>query len=138
MTVEETVETKFAAYGSSVRPAMLALRKLVRHVAKSSALVGEIEETLKWGQPSFLPKRARVGTTVRMDVVSETPTKVALYFHCQTTLVDSFRSLYGDVLTLEGNRAIVLDADAALPEVELRHCIEMALTYHATKRAKAS
>jgi len=36
------------------------------------------------------------------------PNQYALYFHCKTTLVDTFKELYSDVLTFEGNRAIVL------------------------------
>ena len=106
-------------YPATLRPIMKKLRKLVREVAKSNADVGALVETLKWGQPSFLPKRPKTGTTVRMDVVSEKPARVALYFHCQTTLVETFRELYADALSFEGTRAIVLDASKPLPEDEL-------------------
>lgn len=133
-----SIESVVAGYPPKLRPTIKKLRKLVREVAKSNADVGELVETLKWGQPSFLPKRPRIGTTVRMDAVSEDPVRVALYFHCQTTLVETFRELYSDTLNFEGNRAIVLDASRPLPEAELRHCIEMALTYHKAKRTKAA
>jgi len=52
-----------------------------------------------------------------------------MYFHCQTTLVDTFRTLYPSRFTFEGNRAIVFDETAAIPVRELRHCISLALTY---------
>lgn len=133
-----SIESVMAGYPPKLRPTMKKLRKLVREVANSNADVGELVETLKWGQPSFLPKRPRIGTTVRMDAVSEDPARVALYFHCQTTLVETFRELYSGTLSFEGNRAIVLDASRPLPEAELRHCIEMALTYHKAKRTKAA
>lgn len=133
-----SIESVMAGYPPKLRPTMKKLRKLVREVANSNADVGELVETLKWGQPSFLPKRPRIGTTVRMDTVSEDPARVALYFHCQTTLVETFRELYSGTLSFEGNRAIVLDASRPLPEAELRHCIEMALTYHKAKRTKAA
>lgn len=133
-----SIESVMAGYPPKLRPTMKKLRKLVREVAKSNADIGELVETLKWGQPSFLPKRPRIGTTVRMDAVSEDPVRVALYFHCQTTLVETFRELYSDTLNFEGNRAIVLDVSRPLPEAELRHCIEMALTYHKAKRTKAA
>ncbi|MEP0070723.1 DUF1801 domain-containing protein [Pyruvatibacter sp.] len=133
-----SIESVTAGYPPKLRPTMKKLRKLVRDVAKSNADVGELVETLKWGQPSFLPKRPRIGTTVRMDAVSENPARVALYFHCQTSLVETFRELYPDTLSFEGNRAIVLDASKPLPAAELRHCIEMALTYHKAKRSKAA
>ncbi len=132
-----SVESVMAGYPPKLRGTLNKLQKLVREVAKSNADVGELVETLKWGQPSFLPKRPRIGTTVRMDAVSEDPAMVALYFHCQTSLVETFRQLYPDTFHFEGNRAIVLNATEPLPEAELRHCIEMALTYHKTKRAKA-
>lgn len=133
-----SIESVMAGYPPKLRSTMKKLRKLVREVAKSNADVGELVETLKWGQPSFLPKRPRIGTTVRMDAVSEDPARVALYFHCQTSLVETFRELYSDTLSFEGNRALVLDASRSLPEAELRHCIEMALTYHKAKRTKAA
>lgn len=135
-------ETSFASvmagYPPKLRPTMKKLHKLVREVANSNPDIGELVETLKWGQPSFLPKRPKIGTTVRMDAVSETPPTVALYFHCQTSLVETYRELYPDTFTFEGNRAIVLDAKKPLPQAELRHCIEMALTYHKAKRTKAA
>ena len=56
--------------------------------------------------------------------------RYALYVHCQTTLVSTFRELYRDALTFGGNRSILMDADAPLPKEPLRHCIALALTYH--------
>lgn len=135
---DTSFESVMAGYPPKLRPVMKKLRKLVRDVASSNADIGELVETLKWGQPSFLPKRPKVGTTVRMDAVSEKPARVAFYFHCQTSLVETFRELYPDTLIFEGNRAIVLDASKPLPEAELRHCVEMALTYHKAKRSRAA
>lgn len=135
---ETSFDSVMAGYPPKLRPTMKKLCKMARQVAKSNPDVGELVETLKWGQPSFLPKKPKIGTTVRMDVVSEDPARVALYFHCQTSLVETFRELYPDTLHFEGNRAIVLDATKPLPEPELRHCIEMALTYHKAKRTKAA
>ena len=58
----------------------------------------------------------------------------AVYFHCQTDLVATFRELYPKQLTTAGNRAIVFNADDAIPEAALRHCVALALTYHLGKR----
>ena len=57
-----------------------------------------------------------------------------MYFHCQTNLVDSFRTLFPDVLSYEKNRAIVFEENERVPVNELRTCISMALTYHLTKK----
>jgi hypothetical protein len=59
--------------------------------------------------------------------------RYAVYFHCQTDLVETFRELYPD-LRYGDNRSILLDAGEKLPEKALRHCIGLALTYHLRKR----
>jgi hypothetical protein len=59
--------------------------------------------------------------------------RYAVYFHCQTDLVATFRELYPG-LNYGGNRSILLDASEALPETALRHCVALALTYHVNKR----
>jgi len=132
------IDDVMRGYSRAVQPALMQLRGMVREVASSIPEIGGLVETLKWGQPSFLPKRARVGTTIRIDAISDEPPRVGLYVHCQTSLVETFRELYPDVLMFEGNRAVVLDASRPLPERELCHCIEMALIYHKAKRAAAS
>ena len=57
-----------------------------------------------------------------------------MLFHCGTRLVETFRELYHDALTFEGNRAIVLRATTDLPVAPLKHCISIALTYHQRKK----
>jgi hypothetical protein len=58
----------------------------------------------------------------------------AVYFHCQTNLVETFRELYPE-LRFEGNRAILLDAREKPPEAALRHCVALALTSFAQAEA---
>ncbi len=53
-----------------------------------------------------------------------------MYFHCRTSLVDTFRTAFPDTFTFEGNRAIVLDQGERVPVRELAVCIATALTYH--------
>jgi hypothetical protein len=57
-----------------------------------------------------------------------------MYVHCQTDLVATFRELYPKEFTFAGNRSIIFDADDAIPEPALRHCVALALTYHLNKR----
>ena len=56
--------------------------------------------------------------------------------HCQTTLVDTFRSLHPE-LRYAGNRAILIPLDEPLPREAVARCIAIALTYHARRRATA-
>jgi len=118
---------------------LLALRALVLDTAAATPGVGEIEETLKWGEPAYLTSASKSGSTIRLGPVKSNPSEYALYFNCKTTLVDTFRTLFPVELRYEGNRAIVLDAGQAPPLDALSFCIQAALTYHrktASRRAK--
>jgi hypothetical protein len=130
------VEAVFDAYPKPVKGRLLALRRLILDTAKATRGVGALEETLKWGQPSYLTPETKSGSTIRIDQVKPIPGQYAVYFHCQTNLVETFRELYPE-LRYRGNRAILLDAGQTLPETELRHCVALALTYHLGKRKGA-
>lgn len=127
------VEAVFAGYPHPVKSRLLALRRLIFDTADATEGVGTLEETLKWGQPSYLTSESRSGSTIRIDQVKPEPGRYAVYFHCQTDLVETFRELYPK-LRYGGSRSILLDAGERLPEKPLRHCIALALTYHARKR----
>jgi hypothetical protein len=131
----EAVARAFAAYPPPMRRKLLALRELIFDTAAATDGIGEIEETLKWGEPAYLPSQARIGTTVRIAWKAAQPSRYAMYFHCQTNLVESFRTLFPDDFRFEGNRAIVFEQNDAVPADALAWCIAAALTYH---RRKAS
>lgn len=124
------------AYPAAMRPKLAALRRLVLETARTTEGVGAIEETLKWGQPSFVTSETRSGSTIRIDALKSDPKRYAMYFHCQSNLVASFRQLYPKEFVYEGNRAIVFDVNKALPEKPLRHCIALALAYHTRKHGR--
>jgi hypothetical protein len=86
------------------------------------------------GQPSYLTTETGSGSTVRIDQVKPGADQLAVYFHCQTNLVETFRELYPELRT-SGNRAILLDVTGKLPEAALRHCVALALTYHLRQKA---
>jgi uncharacterized protein DUF1801 len=127
------IDVVFDSCPKPVKTRLLALRRLILDTAKSTKGVGRIEEALKWGQPSYLTPETGSGSTIRIDRVKAADNQVAVFFHCQTDLVDTFRELYPK-LSYSGNRAILLDADKKLPEAELRHCVALALTYHLRKK----
>lgn len=120
--MKSEVQEKFDSYPEHIIPHMLQLRTIMYNVAENNNL-GEVEETLKWGEPSYLVKN---GSAVRMDWKSKNPREYFLFFHCHTTLVDTFRELYSNSLEFQGNRAISLKVNAELPERTIRHCIELA------------
>jgi hypothetical protein len=131
---DPAVDAVFGAYPKPLRARLLALRRLILDTAAATRGVGELQETLKWGQPSYLTAATKSGSTIRIDRVKASANQYAVYFHCQTDLVATFRELYPNELTTTGNRAIIFNADDAIPEAALRHCLGLALTYHLRKR----
>ena len=134
---DPAVEEVFRAYPKPLKAKLLALRRLIFDTAKTTKGVGALQETLKWGQPSYLTPETKSGSTILIDRVKSTANQYAVYFHCQTDLVETFRELYPRELSYGGNRSILLNAEDDVPEPALRHCVALALTYHLNKR-KAS
>ncbi len=127
----------FRAYPPAVKARLLRLRDLIFETASATTGVGEIEETLKWGQPSYLTAQSGSGTTIRIDRAKGADGEVAIYVSCLTDLVATFRERYPK-LRYEGKRAIRFRAEDNLDEPALRHCIALALTYHQRKRKAAT
>ena len=129
------VAAVFASYPEAVQADLLALRQLILDTADAIEGVGAIEETLKWGQPSYLTSETGSGSTIRIAATGPRSTHdYAMYFICHTNLVETFEHLFGDVLTYEQNRALLFTVGQSLPEKELRECVAMALTYHQSRR----
>ncbi len=127
------VAAVFERYPKSVRKRLMHLRRLILATASETGGVGKLEETLKWGEPSYVTTESKSGSTVRLGWKKSNPHQYALHFHCSTTLVETFREIYRDSLAFEGNRSIVFDEQDEVPESELKHCIALALTYHRVK-----
>ncbi len=131
VTTNPKVEEVFANYPDSVRSKMQNLRKLVIETAQETPEIDKLEETLKWGEPSFITKK---GSTLRMDWKEKTPHQYAMYFKCTSRLVDTFRLVFDQKFQYEGSRAIVFGIKDEIPEEELKACIKAALTYHSVKK----
>ncbi len=135
---DRDVERVVNGYPPSMRRKLLALRELIFEVARSTQGVGALDETLKWGEPAYVTSETKSGSTVRIAWHATTPTRYAMYFNCQTSLVAAFRKRFAGELEFEGNRAIVIGETDKIPEAVLRHCIEAALTYHRKKSKKSA
>ncbi len=124
------VELVFNNYPDSVRNKMLALRKLIIQTAKETDGIEKVEETLKWGEPSYLTK---IGSTIRLDWKSKSPNQYAIYFQCTSRLVETFRFMFENVFDFEGKRAIIFQLEDKIPIQELKYCIKAALIYRKVK-----
>ena len=132
------VAQAFEAYPSGVRKKLLALRELIFTTAQSIEGVGELEETLKWGEPAYVTAQSKSGSTVRIDWKKAKPAQYAIYFNCQTNLVETFKTLFLGEFRFEGSRAIVFADTESVPTESLSFCVAAALTYHRRKMAHAT
>lgn len=130
LSINPAVEEVFKNYPKHIGPKIDRLRKLIIDTASKDPNIDAMEETLKWGEPSYLVKK---GSTIRMDYKEKKPDQYALYFKCTSSLVETFRTLYGDKFSFEGNRAIVFRLNDKIPKAALKHCISLALNYHRVK-----
>lgn len=126
-TVFESVQVqqRFSAYPQDMQKRLLFLRQLIFDCTDK-----KIEETLKWGEPSYLCTQ---GSTIRIDYKEKHPHQYAMYFNCKSKLIDTFKEVYPDEFMFEGNRAIVFEADQNINISALRNCIGLALNYHQVK-----
>jgi len=119
-----------ASYPTQVKQGLLNLRQLILEEAAALGLADSLQETLKWGQLSFV---APQGSTVRIGWIDSSPVTYAIFFHCQSKLVDTFRELYPKDFAFQGNRAIVFAHNDIIDPEKIKHCVSLALTYHKRK-----
>src|ERR1700694_2233202 len=84
------VQAAFDGFPEPTRTRLMALRGLIFQTAAATEGVGPLQETLKWGQPSYLTPATKSGSTVRIDALKDGG--YAMFFHCQTNLVETYRA----------------------------------------------
>lgn len=113
-----------------IRKKVLQLREWILEVASECREeIGEVEETLKWEAPSYLPRLKNRGTTIRIEW-SEERQEFGLFFHCQSSMIPRIRKKFPKKFRCQGNRAVIFGFEEKLPKKELKGCIRMALRYH--------
>ena len=131
---DAAVKAVFDAYPHPLKDRLIRLRQLIFNTAAETDAVVRLEETLKWGQPSYLTSETKSGTTIRIDQYKKTPGRYGMFVHCQTSLLSTYRELFPGILKFDGNRGIVFDLEDEVPQDAVRTCIARALTYHLNKR----
>lgn len=124
-----SVQQKFDSYPEDIAKLLHVLRDLILNVAEQDG-ISDLTETLKWGEPSYLSK---IGSTVRLDWKPKYPEQYFIYFNCKTSLVETFKEVYGDTFQYEGSRAIVFNKKQDLPLIQLAQCISLAMRYKQIK-----
>ena len=123
------IENTIDDYPEKAKVKFYEIRSLILEVARDNGL-GDIDETLKWGQPSYLSKS---GSTIRLDWQQKTPNSISVFFNCKTILVETFKEVFGENLVYEGNRILLVPLYKKCPQ-EHETCILMSLNYHKLKR----
>lgn len=130
---DNVVERKFEEYPHNVKKILMYFRSLIFRVAKQDVRIGNLIETLKWGEPSYLSENSS-GTTIRIDWKKSSPEKIYIYFNCKTSMISDIKFLFGDLFVYGGNRSLILDINNSIPVKELEYSIFMALTYKLEKK----
>ncbi|WP_108805435.1 DUF1801 domain-containing protein [Aquimarina sp. Aq107] len=130
VTTNPKIASVYEKYPDLVKDKIMELRNLIIETAKEIEDIQSIEETLKWGEPSFLVKK---GSTIRINWKKSTPNQYGMYFQCTSKLITTFRVLYKDTFQFEGNRAIIFPMTCDIPKKQLKNCITAALNYHKVK-----
>ncbi|WP_245794312.1 DUF1801 domain-containing protein [Vannielia litorea] len=108
---------------------------MIFDVACATPGVGALEESLKWGQPSYATVETGAGSPIRLGCPKAGGH--ALYVPCTTRIIPDFRALFPKAFHYEGSRAVLFEDSVNHDEEPLRLLIASALTYHARKKAHA-
>lgn len=135
--INPEVASVFDSYPQKIRTKLMCLRQLIFDTASSVEGVGEIEETLKWGEPSYLTPETKSGSTIRIAWKKTQEEQYSIYFKCTANLVPAFKEKYPKDFKFGGKRSIDFNMDDKVPVKELKSCIALALTYHLNKKLEA-
>lgn len=138
LTMKPEVEAVFNSYPESIKPKLFFLRELIFETAVSIEDVGDIQETLKWGEPSYLTRESKLGSTIRVGWKASKPEQYSMFFKCTANLVPAFVARFPYLFNYGGNRSIDFHQDDIVPVLELKQCIALALTYHKNKKLDPS
>jgi len=134
--INPEVAAVFDSYPREIKGKLMYLRQLIFDTAAEIEGVGEIEETLKWAEPSYLTPQTKSGSTVRIAWKESQKEQYSIFFKCTANLVPAFKEKYAKKFRFGGNRSIDFNIDDDVPEKELKKCIALALTYHLNKKLK--
>lgn len=135
--IHSEVAAVFNSYPEEIRSQLMFLRQLIYDTAASLEEVGEIEETLKWGEPSYLTPRSKSASTIRIAWKESKKGQYSMFFKCTANLVPAFKEKFPQKFRYGGDRSIDFNLHDDVPVKELKQCIALALTYHRNKKLPA-
>jgi hypothetical protein len=134
ISINSEVAAVFNSYPQHIKSKLLILRQIIFDTAASIEGVGEIEETLKWGEPSYLTTESKFGSTIRIAWKETHKDQYSIFFKCTANLIPAFKEKYPQKFKFRGDRSIDFHINDVIPIKELKQCIALALTYHRNKK----
>lgn len=131
--MDERTSAAYARFDDVMKMRLLQIRQMIFDIAAQDKAIGPINETLKWGEPSYLTEQTKSGTTIRLSNVKNKPDQCGIYVHCQISLISEFRDNFSEELEFSGNRAVLIDIHKPLNEDLIEMFLQKALTYHLRK-----
>ena len=132
--IDSEVAAVFNSYPPKIKSKLMFLRQLIFDTAASIEGIGEIEETLKWGEPSYLTPESKSGSTIRIAWKESQKEHYSIFFKCTANLVPAFKEKFPEQFKFGGNRSLDFKINDEVPVKELKRCIALALTYHRNKK----
>jgi hypothetical protein len=136
--INPEVAAVFKSYPQEIQSKLIFLRRLIYETAAFLEEVGEIEETLKWGEPSYLTPKSKSGSTIRIAWKKAQKEQYSIFFKCTANLVPAFKEKFPQAFKFGGDRSINFNLNDDVPEKELKQCIALALTYHRNKKLETA
>lgn len=136
--INSEVAAVFNSYPKKIKSKLMLLRQLILDTAASIEGIGEIEETLKWGEPSYLTPESKSGSTIRIAWKAKRKEHYSIFFKCTANLVPAFKEKFPQQFKFGGKRSIDFHLNDDVPVKELKQCIALALTYHRNKKLEPS
>lgn len=127
---DNKVDAVISTYPDIVQVRYLEFKSLLIKVASDINGISNIEECVKWSQPSF---KSTIGSPFRFGWSNKSPDTFGIYFICTTSLVETFKKLYLDFFHFDGNRGLIFNVNQTIETEPLDHCLALALTYKKVK-----
>ena len=65
---DERVHAVWAGYAEPIRLKLREVRVIIQSIVIKYPQIGDLQETLKWGQLSYLPVKSGIGSTIRIAI----------------------------------------------------------------------
>lgn len=102
------------------------LRDLILAACPDTDLI----ETLKWGEPAWLPAKRGVGSTLRVAWKAARPDQIGLFVNCKTTLCARVQEIYPKSFSYDGHRALRIDLSGPVDVQAIDHLARLTFHYH--------